>query len=151
MTRSDAHLETRAVHSGMEGLRENGHHVPPIDFSTTFPLADVESGGEAYEQLATGGDLMPGQSAVYQRLWQPGVARFEDSLAALESADGAVAFSTGMAALTACLLATVTAGKPHIVALRPLYGGTDHVLDTGLLGTTVTWCDAASVSQSQLE
>ena len=148
MTRSYAHLETRAVHSGMEGLRENGHHVPPIDFSTTFPLADVESGGEAYEQLATGGDLMPGQSAVYQRLWQPGVARFEDSLAALESADGAVAFSTGMAALTACLLATVTAGKPHIVALRPLYGGTDHVLDTGLLGTTVTWCDAASVSQS---
>ena len=47
-------------------------------------------------------------------------------MTALESAEAAVAFSTGMAALTACLLATVTAGKPHIVALRPLYGGTDQ-------------------------
>ena len=32
-----------------------------------------------------------------------------------------------------------TAGKPHVVAVRPLYGGTDHVLASGLLGTTVTW------------
>ena len=148
MMRNDAHLETRAVHSGMVGLRESGGHVPPIDFSTTFPLADVESGGDAYESLANGGDLLPGQTPVYQRLWQPGVARFEDALASLEGAEAAVAFSTGMAALTACVLATVTAGKPHIVALRPLYGGTDHVLATGLLGTTVTWCDAASVAES---
>jgi methionine-gamma-lyase len=148
MMRDDAHLETRAVHSGMEGLRENGQHIPPIDLSTTFPLPDVERGGDAYENLAAGGDLMPGQSAVYQRLWQPGVARFEDSLAALEGAEGAVAFATGMAALTACLLATVTAGKPHIVALRPLYGGTDHVLETGLLGTTVTWVTADAAADA---
>ena len=146
MLRDDARIETLAVHSGMEGLREQGQHIPPIDLSTTFPLADVQSGGDSYENLAMGGDLAAGQSAVYQRLWQPGVARFEDSLAALEGADGAVAFSTGMAALTACLLATVSAGKPHIVALRPLYGGTDHVLETGLLGTSVTWVDADSVA-----
>jgi len=146
MLRDDAHLETRAVHSGMEGLRENGQHTPPIDLSTTFPLPDVEHGGDAYEVLAGGGDLQPGHSAVYQRLWQPGVARFEDGLAALEGADGAVAFASGMAALTAVLLATVTAGRPHIVALRPLYGGTDHVLETGLLGTTVTWVDADGVA-----
>ena len=146
--RKDAHLETRAVHSGMAGLRENGQHVPPIDLSTTSPLFGVESGGDSYENLATGGELHAGESPVYQRLWQPGVARFEDSLAELEGAEGAVAFSTGMAALTACLLATVAAGKPHIVALRPLYGGTDHVLDTGLLGTTVTWSNAASVAES---
>ncbi len=144
--RDDARLETIAVHSGMDGLREAGQHVPPIDLSTTFPLPDVETGGDAYEQLATGGDLLPGQSAVYQRLWQPGVARFEDGLAALEGSDGAVAFASGMAALSACLIATVVAGKPHIVALRPLYGGTDHVLETGLLGTTVTWVTADEVA-----
>ncbi|MDP3208133.1 MAG: PLP-dependent transferase, partial [Rhodoglobus sp.] len=68
-----------------------------------------------------------------------GVARFEDGLSALEGSEGSVAFATGMAALSACLIASVVAGKPHIVALRPLYGGTDHVLETGLLGTTVTW------------
>jgi cystathionine gamma-synthase/methionine-gamma-lyase len=132
-------LETRAVHGGMDGLEESGSHVPTIDLSTTNPLPGVELGGDSYEQLATGGVLLPGQSAVYQRLWQPGVARFEESLAGLEGAEAAVAFSTGMAALAAALLSTVTAGKSHVVALRPLYGGTDHVLDNGLVGTTVTW------------
>jgi methionine-gamma-lyase len=132
-------FDTRAVHAGMAGLRESGTHVPPIDFSTTYPLPDVETGGLAYEELATGHELAPGRSAVYQRLWQPGVARFEDALADLESTEAAVAFATGMAALTACLIAAVTAGTPHIVAVRPLYGGSDHVLESGLLGTTVTW------------
>lgn len=141
-------METVAVHAGMTGLTESGSHVPTIDLSTTNPLPDVEGGGDSYENLATGGDLIPGQSAVYRRLWQPGVARFEEALAALELADGAVAFASGMGALTACLTATVAAGKPHIVALRPIYGGTDHVLDTGLLGTTITWCDEDSVAAS---
>ena len=145
---SEFRLETRAVHAGMEGLKESGLHVPSIDLSTTNPLPSVELGGESYEQLAGGGDLLPGQSSVYQRLWQPGIARFEDGLAALEGAEGAVAYSTGMAALTACLLAAVTAGKPHVVALRPIYGGTDHVLDSGLLGTTVTWTDIDHVSEA---
>jgi methionine-gamma-lyase len=141
-------IETLAVHAGMEGLTEAGAHVPPIDLSTTNPLADVESGGDSYENLATGGDPGSGDSAVYRRLWQPGVARFEDALAALELADGAVAFASGMGALTACLIATVAAGKRHIVALRPIYGGTDHVLETGLLGTEITWCDEDSVAAS---
>ena len=123
----------------MEGVAESGSHVPTIDLSTTNPLPSVELGGDSYENLATGGTLEPGQSAVYQRLWQPGVARFETALADLEGAETSVAFATGMAALTAVLIASVTAGKPHIVALRPLYGGTDHVLDNGLLGTTVSW------------
>ena len=148
MPPSEPRIETRAVHAGMEGLKESGLHVPSIDLSTTNPLPGVELGGESYEQLAGGGDLLPGQSAVYQRLWQPGVARFEDGLAALEGAEGAVAYASGMAALTACLLASVTAGKPHIVALRPIYGGTDHVLDSGLLGTTVTWTDIDHVSDA---
>lgn len=134
------------MHAGMEGLAEAGSHVPPIDFSTTNPLPGVEVGGESYEQLATGGVLLSGQSAVYQRLWQPGVARFEVSLAALEGSETAVAFATGMAALAACLLATVTAGRPHVVGLRPLYGGTDHVLESGLVGTTVTWTDLDGIA-----
>ncbi len=139
MKPSQFRLETRAVHAGMEGLEATGSHVPTIDLSTTNPLPSVEIGGDSYEHMAMGGTIQPGQSAVYQRLWQPGVARFETALADLEGSEAAVAFSTGMAALTACLLATVTAGKSHIVALRPLYGGTDHVLDNGLVGTTVTW------------
>jgi len=132
----------------MEGVADSGSHVPTIDLSTTNPLTGVESGGESYENLATGGDLVPGESAVYQRLWQPGVARLEDGLSALEGAGGTVAFATGMAALAAVLIASVAAGKSHVVALRPIYGGTDHVLATGLLGTTVTWVNADGVADA---
>ncbi|WP_246846480.1 trans-sulfuration enzyme family protein [Humibacter ginsenosidimutans] len=141
-------LETRAVHAGMEGLAEAGSHVPPIDLSTTNPLPSVEAGGDSYENLATGGTLGPGDSAVYQRLWQPGVARFERALADLEGTEESVAFATGMAALSACLMAAVAAKTPHIVAVRPLYGGTDHVLDTGLLGTSVTWAPADAIGRA---
>ncbi len=139
MQPSKPRLETRAVHGGMEGVEASGSHVPTIDLSTTNPLPSVELGGDSYEQLATGGVLLPGQSAVYQRLWQPGVARLETALADLEGADSSVAFSTGMAALSAVLIAMVAGGKTHVVGLRPLYGGTDHVLDNGTLGTTVSW------------
>lgn len=146
MQTSSSHLETRAVHGGMRGVRESGSHVPVIDFSTTNPLGSVETGGLSYEELATGHDLGDGRSAVYQRLWQPGVARFEESLAGLEGTDGAVAFGSGMAALAAVLIATASAGRPHIVAVRPLYGGTDHVLESGLLGTDVTWATVDDVA-----
>ena len=99
MQTPSSRLETRAVHAGMAGVRESGSHVPVIDFSTTNPLGDVDSGGRSYEGLATGHDLADGASAVYQRLWQPGVARFETALADLEGTEGAVAFASGMAAL----------------------------------------------------
>lgn len=148
MQTSSSHLETRAVHGGMSGVRESGSHVPVIDFSTTNPLGSVETGGLSYEELATGHDLGEGRSAVYQRLWQPGVARFEESLAGLEGTDGAVAFGSGMAALAAVLIATASAGKPHVVAVRPLYGGTDHVLESGLLGTQVTWATIDEVADA---
>ncbi|GAB3217637.1 hypothetical protein GCM10027452_40140 [Micromonospora halotolerans] len=132
-------VDTAAVHAGREDLAGLGVHVPPIDFSTTNPLPSVADGGDAYETLATGGTLPAGGSAVYQRLWNPTVARFETALAQLEGTAEAVAFASGMAALTATLLAATRDGKRHVVAVRPLYGGTDHVLATGLLGTEVTW------------
>ncbi|MDR6907267.1 cystathionine gamma-synthase/methionine-gamma-lyase [Agromyces sp. 3263] len=148
MQTSSSQFETRAVHGGMSGVRASGSHVPVIDFSTTNPLPSVDTGGLSYEELATGHDLGEGRSAVYQRLWQPGVARFEESLAGLEGTDGAVAFGSGMAALAATLIAAASAGTPHVVAVRPLYGGTDHVLESGLLGTRVTWTDAAGIADA---
>ncbi|PYC70389.1 cystathionine gamma-synthase [Micromonospora arborensis] len=132
-------VDTRAVHAGRDDLRTLGVHVPPIDLSTTNPLPSVDGGGAAYEQLATGGTLPTEGGAVYQRLWNPTVARFETALAELEGTAQAVAFASGMAALTATLLAAARNDRRHVVAVRPLYGGTDHVLATGLLGTTVTW------------
>lgn len=139
-------FDSRAVHAGREDLTALGVHVPPIDQSTTSPLPDVELGGASYELLAGGSRPGSEHSAVYQRLWNPTVARFEDALATMEGADEAVAFATGMAAVCAAVLACVQAGTPHIVAVRPLYGGTDHVLGTGLLGSEVTWARPEEVA-----
>ena len=133
-------LDTLAVHAGREDLTALGVHALPIDLSTTNPLPSIEQGGDSYEAIATGGRPPEGGSAVYARLWNPTVARFESGLAQLEHAEAAVAFSTGMAALSAALLAFTATGKRHVVAVRPLYGGTDHLLASGLLGTEVSFC-----------
>lgn len=140
MTTTSGHqFATTAVHAGRADLTDLGVHALPIDFSTTYPLADVESGGAAYDQLCGGGRPRTGDSNVYARLWNPTVARFEDAVAALEGGEQAVAFATGMAAVAAVLTALAAKGTPHVVAVRPLYGGTDHLLATGLLGTEVTY------------
>lgn len=139
-------VATRAVHAGRADLTDLGVHVPPIDLSTTYPLPDVEAGGAAYDHLAGGEAPDAGQTPVYQRLWSPGAARFEDALADLEGGEAGIAFASGMAALSAVLLACAAAGTPHVVAVRPLYGGSDHLLDSGLLGTSVTWTDVDGVT-----
>ena len=123
--------DSLAVHAGRNGLTELGVHAVPIDLSTTAPLPSVHDGGLAYEHMATGGSHVEGQSTVYQRLWNPTVARFEEGVAVLEGTPEAVAFATGMAALSAVLLAVVAAGKKHVVAVRPLYGGSDYLLASG--------------------
>ena len=44
-----------------------------------------------------------------------------------------------MAAMSASILAAkAETGRHHVVAVRPLYGGTDHLLASGLLGVEVT-------------
>ena len=141
MASSPFHLETQAVRAGRDGLAALGVHAPPIDLSTTNPLPDIEHGGASYESMATGGRPLADGGHVYARLWNPTVARFEEALAELEHAEAAVAFASGMAAMTASILATTSlTGAHHVIAVRPLYGGTDHLLASGLLGTETTYC-----------
>jgi methionine-gamma-lyase len=124
-------------------------HALPIDLSTTNPLPDIERGGDSYEAMATGGYPIADGGRVYGRLWNPTVARFESALAELEQAATAVAFASGMAAMSAAILAHgISAGRGHVVAVRPLYGGTDHLLASGLLGTEVTFCAEEEVGAS---
>ncbi|MGA4541426.1 trans-sulfuration enzyme family protein [Uniformispora flossi] len=134
-----------AVHAGRDDLAALGVHALPIDLSSTNPLPDIELGGLSYESMATGGAPHPEGGAVYARLWNPTVARLESALARLEHTPEAVAFSSGMAALTAAVLAMTAEGRRHVVAVRPLYGGTDHLLGSGLLGAEVTYCDPDGV------
>ncbi|MGC9665901.1 trans-sulfuration enzyme family protein [Planosporangium sp. 12N6] len=140
-------FDSLAVHAGRDDLAALGVHAPPLDLSSTNPLPDIECGGSSYESMATGGHPVTDGGFVYQRLWNPTVARFESALAQLEGTEEAVAFASGMAAVTATVLAAkAETGGAHVVAVRPLYGGTDHLLGSGLLDVEVSYCTAAEVA-----
>jgi cystathionine beta-lyase/cystathionine gamma-synthase len=130
-------FDTLTVHAGREDFEEMGVHVPPIDLSTTYPTGPLAEATASMDALAGGGH--PTGSPIYARLHNPTVARYEAALASLEGAEAAVAFASGMAALTAALLAAREEGKNHVVAVRPLYGGSDALLDSGLLGHEVSF------------
>ena len=141
----DTRWETQAVHAGRDDFRHLGVHAPPLDLSTTYPLSGLDEATASLDAMATGGTPVAGQ-AVYARLHNPTVARFEAARARLESGADSVSFASGMAAMTASLLAardvfgsrTGREGR-HVVAVRPIYGGSDHLLTSGLLGLDVTW------------
>lgn len=127
---------TRAVHAGRADFSEIGVHAPPIDLSSTYPTPDLDAAARSFDSLVAGD--APQGSFVYQRLFNPTTDRFERALAELEDAEDAAAFSSGMAAFTAVLLAAKSRGS-HVVGIRPIYGTADHLLASGLLGIDVTW------------
>jgi methionine-gamma-lyase len=139
-------MRTRAVHAGRDDLTDLGVHAVPIDLSTTYPSRDSAEEARRIDVFATGA-LDPGMP-VYGRISNPTVERFEEAMAELEGFDHAVAFGSGMAAVTACLLAAVARGKRHVVAVRPLYGTTDHLLASGLLGNELTWASPETLKDA---
>lgn len=138
-------LSTRAVHGGRQDFLKLGVHAPPLDLSSTYPFADLDLATASLESLA--GGAASAAMPIYSRLHNPTVARFERALAELEGAEDAVAFGSGMAAITAVLLAARERGR-HVVAIRPIYGGTDHLLGSGLLGMRVTWATPDTVTSA---
>ncbi|MFF4183405.1 trans-sulfuration enzyme family protein [Streptomyces sp. NPDC001691] len=140
-------VDTLAVHAGREDLAALGLHAPPIDLSTTYPSYDSRAEAARVDAFAATGEEPEGPP-VYGRLGNPTVARFEAALARLEDTEAAVAFASGMAALSAVLLAQHATGLRHVVAVRPLYGCSDHLLTAGLLGSEVTWADPEGVADA---
>ncbi|MFJ7152860.1 trans-sulfuration enzyme family protein [Streptomyces sp. NPDC100445] len=138
-------LATEAVHAGRDDLARQGLHAPPIDLSTTYPSYDSRAEAARIDTFAADG-ADPSGPPVYGRLGNPTVARFETALARLEGTESAVAFASGMAALSAVLLALPH--PRHVVAVRPLYGCSDHLLTAGLLGTEVTWTDPDGIARA---
>lgn len=142
---SDHSSHTTGVHAGRHDLADRGTHAPPLDRSTTYPIRDLDRGSESIDALSEG--KPPKGNSIYQRLHNPTVARFEEAMAEMEGAEASVAFGSGMAAVSASLLAAKQEGR-HIVAVRPLYGGTDHLLDSGLLDVEVSWSQASEVESA---
>ncbi|MHC3388981.1 trans-sulfuration enzyme family protein [Streptomyces lavendulocolor] len=140
-------LATEAVHAGRDDLAAQGLHAVPLDLSTTYPSHDARAEAARIDAFATTG-ARPDGPPVYARLDNPTTARFETALARLEGTQSAVAFASGMAALTAVLLVRASMGLRHVVAVRPLYGCSDHLLTAGLIGTEVTWTDPAGIADA---
>jgi cystathionine beta-lyase/cystathionine gamma-synthase len=70
---------------------------------------------------------------LYSRYENPTVVAVEERLAVIESADAALAFSSGMAATATTLAALVRAGD-EVVCSAAIYGGTLHLLADLLSG-----------------
>jgi O-acetylhomoserine (thiol)-lyase len=98
-----------------------------------------------FEGTADAADLFALQKYgnIYSRISNPTVAAFEERMASLEGAIGAVATASGQAAETLCFTALAGAGD-HIVASAALYGGTRTLLDVTLrrLGIETTFVPA---------
>ena len=90
-----------------------GAVVPPIYQTSLFTFA-------SYAEMA---DTFAGRrkQPIYSRGDNPTVMEFEARVAALEGAEAARGFSSGMAAISATVLAFVGAGE-RIVAVRNCYG-----------------------------
>ncbi len=98
------------------GRRASGSSLAPALWASTT----WESDGLAdAERRATGTRA----SEFYSRYANPTVRSFEEALAALEGAEDALAFASGMGAVASTVLALCSAGD-HIVAQRQLYAGT---------------------------
>ena len=127
------HPETLFVHAGVEPDPATGAVVPPLHLATTFQH------GPAGERVA---------GFEYVREGNPNQQQFETALAELEGGAGALAFSSGMAAITA-LLDSLPSGA-HIVYPLDCYGGlrvlvTEFLPQRGVSGTAVDTGDTDAV------
>ena len=89
--------------------------IPPIVQNASFAYEDVET------WTAVALKEKPGD--IYSRNSNPTTRQFEEKVAALEGAEAATSFATGMAAITTSLFALLSPGK-RAVSVKDCYGGT---------------------------
>jgi len=109
-------FRTRAVHVGSHPDPTTGAHVSPVYRTSTFAYGDFERGRRMFAGEEEG--------YVYSRIGNPTVRVFEEKVASLEEAEDAVAFASGMAAISAVAFTFLQPGD-ELVFLGPLYGGTE--------------------------
>jgi len=121
-------IDTIAVQGGLSAGRCDAAApaVPPIVPSVGHVHPDLAGADQALGYPGGRTPVDP-RSFVYSRHGGPNQAALEETIAALEGAQGAVSFSSGMAALHAALLALVPSGG-SVVAAEQLYGVTRTLL-----------------------
>ncbi|MFS0780293.1 O-acetylhomoserine aminocarboxypropyltransferase/cysteine synthase family protein [Bacillus sp. 1P06AnD] len=108
-------FETVSIHGGLQVDPVTGARSAPIYQSNAYLFKDSEHAANLF------GLKEPGY--IYTRIHNPTVTVFEERVAQLEGGIGALAVSSGMAAITLAILNIAGAGD-EIVAASNLYGGT---------------------------
>ena len=125
---------TTAIHHGYRPEDHHGALVPPIYLTSTFTFPSAEQGGRCFAGEAEG--------YIYTRIANPTLALLESRMAALEGGAAAVAFGSGMGAITATLWTLLRPGD-EILVDKTVYGCTYAFLHHGIgeFGVRVTHVD----------
>jgi cystathionine gamma-lyase len=108
-------LSTRCVHAGEHADPATGAVGTPIFQNTTYLFPDPD---HPVPKGARHGDYY-----IYTRFNNPTIEAVEAKVASLEGAEAAVAFASGMAAISTLMLTLCKEGG-HVVTAKDLYGGT---------------------------
>lgn len=127
-------IATRAVWSGEAGPWTGGATQVPVVKSVAFGYDDLDH----WRDVALG----RAEGHIYGRNTNPTVAAFEDKVRALEGAEAATAFATGMAAISDTLSTLLAPGR-RVVSVKDTYGGTNVVFREFLptWGVDVALCE----------
>jgi O-succinylhomoserine sulfhydrylase len=112
-------FDTLAVRAGQHRTPE-GEHSDPLFFTSSYVFRT------AADAAARFAGEVPGN--VYSRYTNPTVRSFEERMAALEGAEQAVAFATGMAAISALVFGLCSAGD-HVLVSQSVFGSTISLFD----------------------
>ncbi len=139
MKRQTRRPETAAVHGAADLEKKNGPVGIPIYQTSTFEVTDNDE-----QQRVTTTDRY------YTRWGNPTNTVAEQAVAAIEGADGARTFASGMGAITTTVLALLKAGD-HIVAQRDIYGGVTKFFSQWLprMGIETTMVDTNNFEQHE--
>src|SRR3954463_722103 len=133
MAEEDWRTETRAIRAGR--TYNDASLAPVLWPSTTYFNRSVE------DNFAVARSTHPGK--FYSRNGSPTVLEFEDAVAALEGAEAALAFASGMGAISSIVLTFCSTGD-HIVAQSSTFSVTNQLFTMlcPRLGIDVTLVDA---------
>lgn len=126
------HPETIAVAHGYDPEQAMWAAKPPIFMTSTFVYPSAQYAKDVHEAFFDGAGPLAGSTHhIYSRLGHPGLDFLERRLAAIDGAEAAAAFASGMAAHSAIALAFMRPGDSMIHG-RPIYGGVDMLYNTML-------------------
>jgi methionine-gamma-lyase len=131
-------IATRCVHAGQRPDPQTGALTTPLYQTSTFVFDSAEQGAARFAGLEPG--------YIYTRLGNPTTAALEAKLADLEGGEAALAFGSGMAAISAVIMALVKQGD-HIIYGDAIYGCTYAFLheQMGAFGVEASGVDFADV------